>query len=38
MKTLLALAAAFATAFSAFSDELIEKYSIEVMNEGNPGT
>ena len=35
---IIALAAAFVTAFSAFTEDLVSKYSIEVMDEGNPGT
>lgn len=38
MKKILAIAALFATAFSSFSEELISKYSIEVMNQGTPDT
>ena len=34
MKKIIALGTLFAASLSAFSDELISKYSIEVLNEG----
>lgn len=38
MKKLFALAAVAACALSEFTSELVEKYSIEVLNEGDSGT
>lgn len=38
MKKLLALATLAAVSFSKLSEQLIEKYSIEILNEGDEGT
>ena len=38
MKKFFALASLVACAFSEFSQELVQKYSIEVLNEGDAGT
>lgn len=38
MKKLLTLATLAAVSFSKLSEELIEKYSIEILNEGDEGT
>ena len=35
---IIALAAAFVTAFSTFTEELVSKYSVEILEEGKPGS
>ena len=38
MKKLLTIATLATLSFAKFSEELIEKYSIEIINEGDEGT